>query len=53
MIIMAEMTNIKSSLFGLPDNSINYPALIIAAVFIVPLLVIFFKPPLTKNSQFF
>ena len=53
MVIMIEMTNIKSSWFGLPDTSINYPALILASVFIVPLLVIFFKSPPTKNSQFF
>jgi hypothetical protein len=35
------------------EASVNLPAFIIGLGFLIPLLVIFFKSPLTKNSNFF
>ena len=52
LLVLVEMTSIKTSLFGLNESSDNYLAFICGLAFLFPLLVIFFKSPLTKNSQF-
>ena len=53
LLVLLEMTNLKSSFFQLSESSNNYPAFICGLGFLFPLMVIFFKSPLTKNSQFF
>lgn len=53
LLIITEMTNVKSFIFGLHENTINYPALLLTLTFLIPLMIIYLKPPVTKNSQFF
>jgi hypothetical protein len=53
MLVLLEMTSLKTSFFQLNESSVNFPAFICGLGFLFPLLVIFFKSPLTKNSQFF
>ena len=53
LLVLLEMTNLKTSFFQLDESSSNYPAFICGLGLLIPLLVIFFKSSLTKNSQFF